>query len=110
MTTTLVAPHTWRSYDAAPETSLIAIEGMPASARAGVEKLMCALPEAAVAPQEANIWDMHWCTQWKRGFDGTYSCSELVAATAEELSAFKRAITRLADTHGFSVSINALQR
>lgn len=65
------------------------VEGMARRYRASVEKLLLLLPEGP----EGEVW----FTRWRRGVDGTYSCSERVVATEAELARFERELARLAD-------------
>lgn len=65
------------------------VEGMARRYRASVEKLLLLLPDGP----EGEVW----FTRWRRGVDGTYSCSERVVATEAELARFERELARLAD-------------
>lgn len=105
MTTTLVAPRTWRSVCAAPTTSVMSIQDMPAAARMRVEELLLMLPDAPVN-QEA-LWDDAWFTRWRRDSSGTYQCREVFRATPDATRSFAEALTELATEYGFSASVEA---
>ncbi|OIR45782.1 hypothetical protein [Corynebacterium sp. NML130628] len=105
MTTTLVAPRTWRSVCAAPTTSVMSIQDMPAAVRMHVEELLLMLPDAPVN-QEA-LWDDAWFTRWRCDSSGTYQCREVFRATPDVTRSFAEALTQLATEYGFSASVEA---
>lgn len=96
MTTTLAAPRTCRATRNRL-TWTLRIEGMPARARMGVEKLMLLLPDGD--PGEV------WFTRWRRGADRTYSCRETIRATEGEIGAFADAVEKLALAENFVARI-----
>ncbi|MCQ4611812.1 MULTISPECIES: hypothetical protein [unclassified Corynebacterium] len=105
MTTTLVAPRTWRSVCAAPTTSVMSIQDMPAAARMHVEELLLLLPDAPVNPEA--LWDDAWFTRWRRDSTGTYQCRETFRATPDVTRSFADALAALAAEYGFSASVEA---
>lgn len=104
MTTTLAAPSPWRATCASPATAILVIEGMPARARWGVEKLLCALPPAPVVEPLIDAHDTAWFTRWHRTPEG-YSCREVIHAPTPQLREFERALDALAGEAGFEAQL-----
>ncbi len=106
MTTTLVAPTSWRATCAAPTTAVVRVDGMPGRARRDVEKLLCSLPaEPTAADPLFDVWDSAWFTRWTRTPEG-YSCREIIHAPTADLRDFGRALDVLAGEHGFVASLD----
>ncbi|GAA1475188.1 hypothetical protein P4N68_08920 [Corynebacterium felinum] len=88
--------------------AFLCVNGMPCGFRMTVEETMVKTlkSEPCAVSTSTDFLDIASCTKWERStVRGRVDCRQLLSGTEDELAQFGRELDALAQTHGFSASL-----